>query len=301
MKSLDRGIWRSSISLVTKFRLYMYNVYILPVLLYGSDTMECDGSVETTSWCFWPMVLTPYSSRPIYCTLLTYQYGHKPTSQPPVSSLIQQCRLKLFGHIARAAASCRGPLTYATRIHRSPPCWLAPSKRSISSALASKNRERSKTAQPWTTLCIATSDGSFFLAMHRGNGYAVRDCHLMMMMIMMSCHVVGAIEIQLMLIVDRLICWLIVPLTFPLSRSSLSRSFFLLMSASHKLRSVWCQKNPQWVKPYSWLLNDDRHSSSLSANASLCKLYIAPLLYDYCIRSALQTTLHRSTAYKYHL
>ena len=209
-------------------------------------------------------------------TLLTYQYGHKPTNQPPVSSLIQQCRLKLFGHIARAAASCRGPLTYATRIHRSPPCWLAPSKRSISSALASKNRERSKTAQPRTTLCIATSDGSFFLAMHRGNGYAVRDCHLMMMMIMMSCHVVGAIEIQLMLIVDRLICWLIVPLTFPLSRSSLSRSFFLLMPASHKLRSVWCQKNPQWVKPYSWLLNDDRHSSSLSANASLCKLYIAP-------------------------
>jgi len=36
MKSLDRGIWRSSISLVTKVRLY--NVYILPVLLYGSDT-----------------------------------------------------------------------------------------------------------------------------------------------------------------------------------------------------------------------------------------------------------------------
>jgi len=35
MKSLDRGIWRSSISLVTKLRLY--NVYILPVFLYGSD------------------------------------------------------------------------------------------------------------------------------------------------------------------------------------------------------------------------------------------------------------------------
>ena len=36
MKSLDRGIWRSSISLVTKLRLY--NVYILPELLYSSDT-----------------------------------------------------------------------------------------------------------------------------------------------------------------------------------------------------------------------------------------------------------------------
>jgi len=156
----------------------------------------------------------------------------------------------------------RGPLTCATSIHRSLPCWLAPPKRPTSSVLASNNRERSQTAQPWTTLCIAASDGSFFLATRRVNGYALRACHLMMMM--MSSHVVGAIEIQL-------IDWLIVPLTFPQSRPSLSRSFLLLMPASHKLRPVWCQKTPQWVKPYSWLLNDDRHRSSLSANAPLCK------------------------------
>ena len=36
MKSLDRNIWRSSISLQIKIRLY--NVYILPILLYGADT-----------------------------------------------------------------------------------------------------------------------------------------------------------------------------------------------------------------------------------------------------------------------
>ena len=46
MKSLDREIWPSSISLVTKLRLY--NVYILPVLLWLGH-MECDRSVETTS------------------------------------------------------------------------------------------------------------------------------------------------------------------------------------------------------------------------------------------------------------
>ena len=33
MKALDRNIWRYSISLHTKIRLY--NVYILPILLYG--------------------------------------------------------------------------------------------------------------------------------------------------------------------------------------------------------------------------------------------------------------------------
>jgi len=90
----------------------------------------------------------------------------------------------MFGHIARAAAS-EDALTCTTSIHRSPPCWLAPSKRPTSSVLASNNRERSQTAQPWTSLCIAASNGLTFLATHRGNGYALRACHLMMMMMMM--------------------------------------------------------------------------------------------------------------------
>jgi len=50
-----------------------------------------------------------------------------------------------------------------------------------SSVLASNNREWSQTAQPWTSLCIAASNGWSSLATHRGNGYALRACHLMMM------------------------------------------------------------------------------------------------------------------------
>jgi len=82
-----------------------------------------------------------------------------------------------------SGCSLRGPLTCATSLHRSPPCWLAPPKRPSSSVLALNNRERSQTAQPWTSICIAASNGSSFLATHRGNGYALRACHLMMMMI----------------------------------------------------------------------------------------------------------------------
>jgi len=44
MKSLDRNIWRSSISHSTKFRLYM--VYILSVLLYGSETWTMTKVLE---------------------------------------------------------------------------------------------------------------------------------------------------------------------------------------------------------------------------------------------------------------
>jgi len=65
-----------------------------------------------------------------------------------------------------SGCSIRGPLTCATSIHRSPPCWLAPPKRPTSSVLASNNRKRSETAQPWSSLCIAASNGSSFLATH---------------------------------------------------------------------------------------------------------------------------------------
>ena len=75
-----------------------------------------------------------------------------------------------------SGCSLRGPLTCATSIHRSPPCWLASPKRPTSSVLASNNRERSQTAQPLTSLCIEVSNGSSFLATHRGNGYALRAC-----------------------------------------------------------------------------------------------------------------------------
>jgi len=81
-----------------------------------------------------------------------------------------------------SGCSLRGPLTCATSIHRSPPYWLAPPKRPTSSVLASNNRQRSQATQPWTSLCITTSNGSSFLVTHRGNGYALRACHQMMMM-----------------------------------------------------------------------------------------------------------------------
>ena len=102
MKSLDREIWRSSILLVTKLRLY--NVYILPVLLYDSDTwIVTEASRQHLDafdqWCLRCILRIPYT------THITNVSVQSQTEQPPVSSLIQQHRLKLFGHIARAAAS----------------------------------------------------------------------------------------------------------------------------------------------------------------------------------------------------
>jgi len=102
MKSIDRGIWRSSISLVTKLRLY--NVYILPVLLCGSNTWSVTEASRQhldafDQWCLRHILR-------IQCTAhVTNVLVRSQNGQPLVSSLIQQRRLKLFGHIARAAAS----------------------------------------------------------------------------------------------------------------------------------------------------------------------------------------------------
>jgi len=48
------------------------------------------------------------------------------TNQPPVSSLIQQRRLKLFGHIARAAASEDHSRALRTSADRLPVDWRRP-------------------------------------------------------------------------------------------------------------------------------------------------------------------------------
>ena len=54
MTSLDRNIWRSSISVSTKIRLY--SVYVLPVFLYGAEmwtlTKAMAAKVDAfDQWC----------------------------------------------------------------------------------------------------------------------------------------------------------------------------------------------------------------------------------------------------------
>ena len=58
-------------------------------------------------------------------TLLTYRYGHKPTN-PQVYSLIQQRRLKLFGHTARCAASEDHSRALRASTDRLPVDWRHP-------------------------------------------------------------------------------------------------------------------------------------------------------------------------------
>lgn len=99
MRSLDKNIWHSQISLDTKLRLY--NVYIIPVLLYGADTWTVTAALHRKldafdQWCLRRILRIPWNA------FTTNQEVRSRTQQPSLSELVRASRLKLFGHVVRA-------------------------------------------------------------------------------------------------------------------------------------------------------------------------------------------------------
>ena len=73
-------------------------VYILPVLLYGSNTWSVTEASRQRldafdQWCVRRILRVPYTAH------VTNVSVRSQTNQPPVSSLIQQRRLTLFGQL----------------------------------------------------------------------------------------------------------------------------------------------------------------------------------------------------------
>jgi hypothetical protein len=102
MKDLDSSIWRSRLSLRTKLRLY--NTFVLPVLLYGSETWtvtQADAAKldAVDQFCLRRLCGVHWSDH------VTNAAIRKRTGQPPVSSTVAKRRLSLFGHVARAVPS----------------------------------------------------------------------------------------------------------------------------------------------------------------------------------------------------
>ena len=123
MKTLDRSIWRSSISLKTKIRLY--NCYILPVLLYGAETWTITSTVEKKldafdNWCLRRILRITYTSH------VTNKEVRKRTAQPEISSTIRNRRLRQFGHIARGKPLSDHTRALRASINGPPRGWKRP-------------------------------------------------------------------------------------------------------------------------------------------------------------------------------
>jgi hypothetical protein len=121
--SLDRFIWRSSIRLQTKVRLY--RVYILPVLLYGAEAWTLTSSLNQKldafhQWCLRRLLRAPYTLH------MTNAEVFMLTDEGPISVKIRASRLRLFGHVARSKPEEDHARALRATIFGPPKYWKRP-------------------------------------------------------------------------------------------------------------------------------------------------------------------------------
>jgi len=98
MQSLENQVWRPQLAIATKLKLY--NKWILPIFLYGSDCWEIFKTDARKidaldQWCLRMLLGIKW-----------YQFVWNDdvrmlTKQPKLTGIIQSRRLILFGHIMR--------------------------------------------------------------------------------------------------------------------------------------------------------------------------------------------------------
>lgn len=158
MASLDRNIWRSSISVSTKIRLY--SVYVLPVFLYGSETWTMTKAMSAKvdafdQWCQRRILRIHYSQH------VTNTEVRRRTGCLPLSEVIRSRRLRLFGHVARAGSEMDHCRALHAAIHGPPRDW---------------KRRKGRPAHTWTRTVEAdlkSANIGLFSAWHRAQDRAV--------------------------------------------------------------------------------------------------------------------------------
>jgi len=108
-------IGKSRLSLSTKLKLY--NVCILPIMLYGSECWALSKAdvrkVDTLDqWCLRRILDIRWYHRVSNCEV------RRLTKQPPLTTIIQKRRLTPFGHLVRMvkSADARRILTAVPRV-----------------------------------------------------------------------------------------------------------------------------------------------------------------------------------------
>ena len=99
--ALRKTVWDSRIKLQTKIKLY--NTYVLPVLLYGSETWTITAKEAPRINAFGTKCLRQICGIDWH-EKITNQEVLALTKQVPVTDVIRRRRLTFFGHIARMPA-----------------------------------------------------------------------------------------------------------------------------------------------------------------------------------------------------
>ena len=119
MNLLEKRIFKSSIRLDTKIR---YQTYIVPVLLYGCETwsttkLQCSRIDAFDMWALRKILRIPYTRH------VTNVEFRATTGCHPLSHLVADRRLRLFGHIARSSLQEDHHRVVAAVIWGLPPDW----------------------------------------------------------------------------------------------------------------------------------------------------------------------------------
>ena len=120
---LEKRIWKSSIGLDTNIRLYQ--TYIVPVLLYGCETwsttkLQCSRIDAFNMWALCKILRIPYTHH------VTNVGVRATTGCHPLSHLVTDRRLWLFGHIASSSPQEDHHHAVAAVIRGLPPDWKRP-------------------------------------------------------------------------------------------------------------------------------------------------------------------------------
>jgi len=123
MNLLEKRIWKSSIRLDTKIRLYQ--TYIVPVVLYGCETwsttkLQCSRTDAFDMWALRMILRIPYTRH------VTNVEVRSTTGCHPLSHLVTDRRLQLFEHIARSSPQEDHHRAVAAVIRGLPPDWKRP-------------------------------------------------------------------------------------------------------------------------------------------------------------------------------
>jgi len=120
---LERRIWKSSIRLETK--LHLYQTYIVPVLMYG-----CENWATTKYLLSRLDAFDMWALRKILRILCTHHVSNAEVSGTtgcsPLSHLVTNRHLQLFGHIACSSPREDHHRAPAAAIRQVPPDWKQP-------------------------------------------------------------------------------------------------------------------------------------------------------------------------------
>jgi len=126
MNMSERRIWKSSIRLETKLRLYQ--TYIVPILMYGCETWATTKYLLSRLDSFDTWALRMILRIPYTCHVSNGEV-RKATGCSPLSHLVTDRRLQLFGHIARSSPREDHHQALAACIRQVPPDWKRPAGR----------------------------------------------------------------------------------------------------------------------------------------------------------------------------